>query len=236
MYQFQDAADWLHSHPLVQKQGIGAVGVSKGAALAMQMAILNAKVTAVVAINPYCCHCIGIHYLGGQIQPVVNADLCDFYETDEGLVYKKPYVYRETNKDAIIQVEKADSASYLFVVGEDDETSDTMETQILIDRLKHHSSSSSSNQAAARGRYEVLRYPGAGHLIEPPYTPHFRSCHTKLIGVTTLYGGETKAHAVAQEDSWREILRFFRHHLNPQQTQTSSSSVKRLQSSVYSKL
>lgn len=49
--QFQDAADWLHSHPLVQKQGIGAVGVSKGAALAMQMAILNAKVFYVTGYN-----------------------------------------------------------------------------------------------------------------------------------------------------------------------------------------
>lgn len=31
----------------------------------------------------------------------------------------------------------------------------------------------------------VLSYPGAGHLIEPPYTPHTRASNFKLIEAKT---------------------------------------------------
>jgi cephalosporin-C deacetylase-like acetyl esterase len=37
----QEAVIWLSNHPLVLKNGIGVVGVSKGAGLALQMAIMS---------------------------------------------------------------------------------------------------------------------------------------------------------------------------------------------------
>ncbi|KAJ8245652.1 hypothetical protein GJAV_G00273020 [Gymnothorax javanicus] len=63
----------------------------------------------------------------------------------------------------------------------------------------------------------VLSYPGAGHLIEPPYTPHARSSVFSFFGgsdkVVILWGGEVSAHSRAQEDSWCKILAFLQEHL-----------------------
>uniref|UniRef100_A0A3Q2WHY0 Acyl-coenzyme A thioesterase 4-like n=1 Tax=Haplochromis burtoni TaxID=8153 RepID=A0A3Q2WHY0_HAPBU len=62
-----------------------------------------------------------------------------------------------------------------------------------------------------------LAYPGAGHLIEPPFSPHFRATKFIILNskkkVILLWGGHTKAHSDAQEDSWRKILSFLQLHL-----------------------
>ena len=31
---------------------------------------------------------------------------------------------------------------------------------------------------------EVVHYPGAGHLLEPPYTPQCRFCYNPFFGTT----------------------------------------------------
>uniref|UniRef100_A0A672F8G6 Acyl-CoA thioesterase 19 n=1 Tax=Salarias fasciatus TaxID=181472 RepID=A0A672F8G6_SALFA len=63
----------------------------------------------------------------------------------------------------------------------------------------------------------VLSYPEAGHLIEPPYTPHVRFSKFKSVGtdftVMVLWGGQTLAHSRAQEDSWKKMLFFLRVNL-----------------------
>ena len=64
----------------------------------------------------------------------------------------------------------------------------------------------------------ILRYPGAGHVIEPPYTP---LCYSQFEPVGRaivdnphiIWGGESKAHTQAQEDSWSNILAFLRKHM-----------------------
>ncbi|KAL4593552.1 bile acid-CoA:amino acid N-acyltransferase-like [Arapaima gigas] len=58
----------------------------------------------------------------------------------------------------------------------------------------------------------VLAYPGAGHLIETPYSPHSRASYGRDKRIL-LWGGRTKPHAEAQEHSWGEILAFLQHHL-----------------------
>ncbi|XP_019216730.1 acyl-coenzyme A thioesterase 4 isoform X2 [Oreochromis niloticus] len=63
----------------------------------------------------------------------------------------------------------------------------------------------------------VLSYPNAGHLIEPPYTPHTRSSNFRPAGmpekVMCLWGGQTVEHSRAQEDAWKKILFFLRENL-----------------------
>uniref|UniRef100_A0A3Q3WAT3 Acyl-CoA thioesterase 19 n=1 Tax=Mola mola TaxID=94237 RepID=A0A3Q3WAT3_MOLML len=55
-----------------------------------------------------------------------------------------------------------------------------------------------------------LSYPGAGHLIEPPYTPNSRASlwSVKPKKLITLWGGHLAAHAAAQEDAWKKMLDF----------------------------
>uniref|UniRef100_A0A8C2XL70 Uncharacterized protein n=1 Tax=Cyclopterus lumpus TaxID=8103 RepID=A0A8C2XL70_CYCLU len=55
----------------------------------------------------------------------------------------------------------------------------------------------------------LLSYPGAGHLIEPPYTPNAR----RSLWMFTLWGGQPAPHAAAQEDAWKKILDFMESHL-----------------------
>ncbi len=61
------------------------------------------------------------------------------------------------------------------------------------------------------GRRVHLRYPGAGHLIGPPYEPT-----TILAGFHPIrklvfaYGGSPEANAHARADSWPRVLAFLR--------------------------
>uniref|UniRef100_A0A3Q2CF87 Uncharacterized protein n=1 Tax=Cyprinodon variegatus TaxID=28743 RepID=A0A3Q2CF87_CYPVA len=59
-----------------------------------------------------------------------------------------------------------------------------------------------------------LSYPGAGHLIEPPYSPSVRSSMFGVCcAVITLWGGHPAPHAAAQEDAWNKILDYFEENL-----------------------
>ena len=57
----------------------------------------------------------------------------------------------------------------------------------------------------------VLCYPGAGHLIEPPYSPLCYSAYSSNI--ILAYGGETVAHAHAQGDAWPKIIAFLKRNI-----------------------
>ncbi|XP_034019148.1 bile acid-CoA:amino acid N-acyltransferase-like isoform X2 [Thalassophryne amazonica] len=63
----------------------------------------------------------------------------------------------------------------------------------------------------------LLNYPDAGHLIEPPFSPHFRATNFKSNlqtgKVVMLWGGQTKPHSDAQEDAWKKILVFLEQNL-----------------------
>ncbi|XP_078022218.1 peroxisomal succinyl-coenzyme A thioesterase-like [Epinephelus lanceolatus] len=61
-----------------------------------------------------------------------------------------------------------------------------------------------------------LSYPGAGHLIEPPYTPHSRASLWRVKPIKKaflLWGGHPAPHAAAQEDAWKKILDFMESNL-----------------------
>ncbi|XP_029947001.1 bile acid-CoA:amino acid N-acyltransferase-like isoform X1 [Salarias fasciatus] len=60
-----------------------------------------------------------------------------------------------------------------------------------------------------------LSYPDAGHLIEPPYSPHARESfyRVKPQKLMIVFGGHPASHAAAQEDSWRKMLDFLETNL-----------------------
>ncbi|KAI8495154.1 myristoyl-CoA hydrolase [Branchiostoma belcheri] len=111
---------------------------------------------------------------------------------------------KEPGIQACVQVEKAE-CPIMFVAGEDDLiVKAVFFANQVIARMKAH----------GKTNYTLLRYPGTGHLIEPPYTPH---CGLFYLGVFRWYmlaGGEPKGHAAAQKDSWHKILHFFRTHMH----------------------
>ena len=71
-----------------------------------------------------------------------------------------------------VQLERAENAHFLFVCGEDDQSVSPDCSRLLMDRLRQH----------GKTNYELLLYPGTGHLIEPPYSPHCYASFLKAAG------------------------------------------------------
>ncbi|KAK2166641.1 hypothetical protein LSH36_37g11003, partial [Paralvinella palmiformis] len=92
---------------------------------------------------------------------------------------------------------------YLLIHAGDDQQLPPTLTERLCKRFRDHHKSN----------YRLLVYPGAGHLLEPPYSPHFYATYQALFSHMTVWGGTAKAHNTAQKDAWREILHFFRSKL-----------------------
>uniref|UniRef100_H3BYM3 BAAT/Acyl-CoA thioester hydrolase C-terminal domain-containing protein n=1 Tax=Tetraodon nigroviridis TaxID=99883 RepID=H3BYM3_TETNG len=90
----------------------------------------------------------------------------------------------------------------LFIVSEDDLSCASEENADLIEEAL--------TAAGKSHLFTRLSYPGAGHLIEPPYTPNSRASlwSTKPKKLITRWGGHPGPHAAAQEDSWAKILDF----------------------------
>uniref|UniRef100_A0A3B3IAB2 Acyl-CoA thioesterase 16 n=1 Tax=Oryzias latipes TaxID=8090 RepID=A0A3B3IAB2_ORYLA len=97
----------------------------------------------------------------------------------------------------------------LLINGTDDQNWPTVEVASDIIKMMR--------EAGKESLVTRLDYPDAGHLIEPPFSPHFRAANFMLHGtkkkVMVLWGGKTKPHADAQEDSWKKILSFLQLHL-----------------------
>ena len=71
------------------------------------------------------------------------------------------------------QIEKI--RKMLFIVGEDDHDFDaTLHAIEAIKRLQAYGRNSDD--------YDVLSYPGTGHLIEPPYRPITNISYHRIVG------------------------------------------------------
>uniref|UniRef100_A0A665UFQ6 Acyl-CoA thioesterase 15 n=1 Tax=Echeneis naucrates TaxID=173247 RepID=A0A665UFQ6_ECHNA len=184
---FEAAFNIIKFHPQVMPDRVGLFGLSMGSLISMYLAAESA------AVKPRCCVCISCNhsYLPGK-------HITDGYS---GLL--KP-VTSTRFKSALCQVGKI-SCPILLVNGQDDQNWPSVE---------------SAEDLRAAGKEHLLTrltYPNAGHLIEPPFSPHFRATNFKNIitneKVVMLWGGQTKPHSDAQEDSWRKILSFLQLHM-----------------------
>uniref|UniRef100_A0A3B3ZQR2 Uncharacterized protein n=1 Tax=Periophthalmus magnuspinnatus TaxID=409849 RepID=A0A3B3ZQR2_9GOBI len=95
----------------------------------------------------------------------------------------------------------------MYIVSEDDLSACAAENADVVRQTLN---------ACGKGHlFTRLSYPGAGHLIEPAYSPHTRlSLWTvKPEKLFVLWGGQPAPHAVAQEDAWRRIHQFLDTHL-----------------------
>ncbi|KAL9978504.1 hypothetical protein ACROYT_G016029 [Oculina patagonica] len=205
---FEEAANWLVNHPAVMSHGIGVMGVSKGAEITLLMAAHKKDV--VKAIVPISASIVITHTplklrgrLTGAYSDTSNAKVT----ADGGLIFRYCFPMHELDKldpSAIIPVEKID-CPMLLVCGEDDEDIPAAESaQEILKRMNSHGKSALCS---------VLSYPGTGHLIEPPYSPHCFESYLKAYKITFAWGGNAKDHSLAQEDSWQKILEFFSNNL-----------------------
>ena len=215
---FKEAADWLIGHPKVLPHGIGMHAICYGSWIALLMASYQiAPIKAVVAISPLVIACLLPFQLRGRVSDIIPPDESKVVSSEKGSIYRfaQPtgidYMNPTTvsKYSAITPVENI-NCPVMLVSGTDDLNVPTDFTvKFIIDRLKEN---------GKEHLCTTLRYPQAGYLIEPPYSPicdyPFRKSTKEWCGYPYLaWGGETVAHARTQEDCWPKILHFLRKHL-----------------------
>ncbi|XP_044512943.1 bile acid-CoA:amino acid N-acyltransferase-like [Gracilinanus agilis] len=203
---FEEAADILLRNPKVLGPRIGIVSVSRGAQIGMSMATFLKQVAATVCINGFFFATgIAIKYKNEIIYSL--AEFPERLRTNElGLLefcFSVGNPQEEANKHAFLPVERA-QGHILFIVGEKDHIFHSKSyAEQAMEQLRRHGKSNGT----------LISYPGAGHLIEPPYSPLCVASWNPFISKPIWWGGEPIPHAEAQEHSWKEILKFLRRHL-----------------------
>ncbi|XP_072030525.1 acyl-coenzyme A amino acid N-acyltransferase 1-like [Amphiura filiformis] len=204
MEYFQDAAEWLSRQPYVIPGGVGVLGVSLGGQIALTMAsYFPETIKAVVSISSPCANLFPSFRYKGEYLPPLRYDPARKVEGEHGMITGVcPDDIRTTPENTIIPIEK--SQNLLFLVGHADVNwPSLLHAQEAIKRLKSH----------GHRNHELVSYPGAGHLIEPPYSPFCRCSFHRDFGYLLDWGGNMIDHARAQEDAWPRTLQFLRKHL-----------------------
>ncbi|XP_041713372.1 acyl-coenzyme A thioesterase 5 isoform X1 [Coregonus clupeaformis] len=208
---FEKAFRIVQEHPLVMKDRVALFGLSFGVSVTLTLAAYS-KV-----ISPRCCVCISgshVHPVNKSIHEVFTKINEDGYKTqfdEEGrVVWRDIILPIPTDPGEKVDIGRI-KCPLLLVVGEDDQNWATVESAEDMAQMMR--------AAGNEHLLTILKYPDAGHLIEPPYTPHFRASNFIVPQtrqkVIMLWGGYPKPHAVAQEDSWEKSLGFLRQHLYP---------------------
>ncbi len=210
---FEEAIDLATSMDEVRTEGgVGLWGISKGGEVCLGLsALLGEKIGAAVIVN-----CVmkpvgvGFSYRGAQVlkpqalessadaQPkILGENLLSIAGTDGKFL---------SRDDKIIPFHKS-SADLLFVAGSDDQLCVSAEhADLAVEVMQEH----------GKENYQVLKYPGLGHLLDLPYSPvTYESFHPFVPPPLMLdTGGRNLAqHSFAQEDSWNKILDFFKTRL-----------------------
>ncbi|XP_076015967.1 peroxisomal succinyl-coenzyme A thioesterase-like isoform X2 [Genypterus blacodes] len=208
---FERAFNIIAEHPKVMADRVGILGLSLGTTVALYIASYSK------AVNPRCCVCVSGSHLHrmGQSFSSTQPKMTDFahrirFDEQNRMAWKPlalPLIPDPSEKMDVGRI----NCPVLLINGEDDQNWPTVESAEDIAQIMR--------AAGKEHLLSTLTYPGAGHLIEPPYSPHFRGSNFILKStkekVVLLWGGETKPHSDAQEDSWRKILAFLSLHLYP---------------------
>ncbi|CAK7316039.1 Acyl-coenzyme A thioesterase 2, mitochondrial [Vulpes lagopus] len=190
----------------VKGPGVGLLGTSKGGELCLSMASFLKGITASVIINGSVANVGGTLHYKDEILPPVGLDLNRMRVTKDGLadildVLNSPL--EGADQKSFIPVERAESA-FLFLVGLDDHNW----------KSEFYANEASKRlQAHGREQPQIICYPMAGHYIEPPYFPMCQASLHTLVGGPVIWGGEPRAHAMAQVDAWKQLQTFFHKHL-----------------------
>ncbi|XP_060766209.1 peroxisomal succinyl-coenzyme A thioesterase-like isoform X2 [Neoarius graeffei] len=197
---FKAAWQVLRDHPQVCEDRIAIIGISFGVFVALWIA-------TALSVNPRCVICISgpfcsTNKLFAENGQNVDEEQKHWHIDDQGYVsFGVSSLPCNIPPENFIQIEKL-LCPLLFIIGEDDLCCPSTENADEIERRLH---------AAGKSHlFSRVSYPGAGHLIEPPYTP---TCHTSIWASQPSqsmiqWGGNLEQHAAAQEDSWPRILTF----------------------------
>uniref|UniRef100_A0A674J2K4 BAAT/Acyl-CoA thioester hydrolase C-terminal domain-containing protein n=1 Tax=Terrapene triunguis TaxID=2587831 RepID=A0A674J2K4_9SAUR len=185
---FEEAVNYMLQHPQVGtlSPGVGLLGISKGDELCLHITSFSKNITATVSIN------------GSMISsPPDESGFLDILN-----MYNDPF--HEPGCQSLIPLEKAEG-HFLFIVGKDDHI---FQSEYLANKVSHNL------QGNGKEKPEITSYPGAGHIIEPPFFPLCPVAACEFVNNLVVVGGEPRAHSQAQVDAWQQIQTFFNKNLN----------------------
>uniref|UniRef100_A0A1A8FPN4 Acyl-CoA thioesterase 2 n=1 Tax=Nothobranchius korthausae TaxID=1143690 RepID=A0A1A8FPN4_9TELE len=214
---FEDAVIFLKQLPKVGGKGVGIISRSKGGDIALSLAAFVPGVEVVVWING-CSANVGIPlcYKNHQILTPLGFDFNKVIPTTSGANMIKCGVGNpllEENKGSVVPIERA-NCRFLFAASEDDLNWDSKAyMDNMVERLKLH----------GKDNFESVSYPGAGHMLEPPYGPFCSSALHGMLSLNVMWGGEPKVHTAAEVHLWKKIQEILRAHLSCDAAQTKSN-------------
>lgn len=218
---FEVAYTFLEQHPQIVGTRIAMWGLSFGTSMTLKMAVYSKVMKLRCAVS----------YSGSHIQPVESnpQGVMDYMHQNQEktrINENQEVIWRDlilpVPKDPALKVDMGRlRCPLMLVVGLDDQNWPAMESALDMKAMME--------EAGNSHLLTVLAYPNAGHLIEPPYSPHFRTSVFRAIQTRevfmVLWGGQTVAHARAQEDAWRKTLLFFREHLYGRRNTINTSNL-----------
>ncbi|XP_031178736.1 bile acid-CoA:amino acid N-acyltransferase-like [Sander lucioperca] len=204
---FESAFHLLQAHCQVCADRIGIIGLSFGVYLTLRIATK-------AVVKPACLICVN-GPVGSTVKFSDPDGRTEHFESDQKywtyndqghVSFKDVSLPENLSPESKVKIEHL-TCPLMYIVGEDDLSASSMETANLIEETL---------TAAGKSQlFTCLSYPGAGHLIEPPYTPNSRASlwSVKPQKLFTLWGGHPAPHAAAQEDAWKKILDFMERNL-----------------------
>lgn len=231
---FEEATDVLLSQPGVVKDRCGVISVSKSTDIAYSMGTWLSHVKAIVCISgPPVAFGSLISYKGKTLLEGVQMGMEHILIDEEGrLHFKRDFLTElSPHHPQFIPINEADDGTHFLVAAGDD---DAWACNMSIPAVKQRM------QIFGKNNVEAVVYPGAGHMIEPPYGPLiYHSYHRylpitdeggleKMTGVHLLWGGNALGTCKAQEDLWFRMQHFIRKYVRDEspwyQSQVSQAS------------
>ncbi|KAJ8309355.1 hypothetical protein KUTeg_014229 [Tegillarca granosa] len=187
---FLEAVDYLSSFNFVNKVGI--IGVSKGAEYAMLTTRLYSVPSSSLVnrvLDDFQCECItnrhnqkvkAAVFINGP--PFLTLFDLKFGNTiykcvDKDIGYHNViFLKKMLNSKLLVNKLWKTEANILYIVGEDDQTTDPNLANVLLNRYPKDKQS----------LIELKSYPNAGHLIEPPFMPLCQKSYNPQFGKTLL--------------------------------------------------
>ncbi|XP_023559252.1 acyl-coenzyme A thioesterase 1-like [Octodon degus] len=201
---FEEAVNYLLNHPQVKGPGIGLLGFSKGGEIGLAVASFLKGISAAVIINGSVAAVRTAIQYKDEVVPPVTVLRDRVKMTKDGVMDVVDALQSPLeDKKSFIPVERSD-ITFLFLVGEDDHNW----------KSEFYANEASKRlQAHGKKKPQIICYPDAGHYIEVPYFPLCQAALHNLVGSPIIFGGEPRAHAMAQVDAWKQVQAFFHKHL-----------------------
>ncbi|XP_076060293.1 acyl-coenzyme A thioesterase 1-like [Oratosquilla oratoria] len=208
---FEEGLDYMRGHPELQNDRLGFIGSSTGGGIGILLSTLFHDIKAVVAINPFHIS-IGVDFFhrGELVLKGTRIDTksthINFGDQKMKMWFRDEYFHWDV--DNIFKTEAIPPDCHLLVASSDRDGS-----------LVHRSALCLSERARRHNRDNVhcLVYPGAGHILDPPYHHHIDHVWTSFNvvekksgeGFAQYYGGHPYWTSRAAVDVWQRTLELF---------------------------